>query len=133
YRAAAVARADDLSTLGIDAEPALPLPHGVLGMITLADERIQLSGLANVAPTVCWDRLMFCAKEAVYKAWFPLTKRWLGFKDVFVEIDRDGTFVARLLVAGPRVKGHVVDVFTGHWLTRNGLLLAAIAVVVSAE
>ena len=30
---------------------------------------------------VCWDRLLFSAKEAVYKAWFPLAGRWLGFED----------------------------------------------------
>jgi 4'-phosphopantetheinyl transferase EntD len=125
YRAAAVAWVEDLTTIGIDAEPALPLPHGVLGMITSSEERALLSGLADVAPAVCWDRLTFCAKEAVYKAWFPLTKRWLGFKDAVVEIDRDGTFIARLLVTDPRV----VDGFTGRWLVRDGLLLAAIAVL----
>ncbi|WP_309141481.1 4'-phosphopantetheinyl transferase superfamily protein [Streptomyces composti] len=26
-----------------------------------------------------WDRLLFCAKEAVYKAWSPLTGSRLGF------------------------------------------------------
>lgn len=129
YRAAAVARAEDVTAIGIDAEPALPLPDGVLGMITSSEERALLSSLADVAPTVCWDRLTFCAKEAVYKAWFPLTKRWLGFKDVFVEIDRDGTFIARLLLTDP----HVVDGFTGRWLVRDGLLLVAIVVVGSAK
>jgi 4'-phosphopantetheinyl transferase EntD len=24
-----------------------------------------------------WDRLLFSAKEAVYKAWFPLVGEWL--------------------------------------------------------
>jgi 4'-phosphopantetheinyl transferase EntD len=129
YRAAAVAWAEGVTTIGIDAEPALPLPEGVLGMITSPAERARLSDLADVAPAVCWDRLTFCAKEAVYKAWFPLTKRWLGFKDAFVEIDQDGTFIARLLVTGPHVADRVVDGFTGRWLIRDGLLLAAIAVL----
>jgi len=29
-------------------------------------------------PGPSWDRLLFSAKESVYKAWFPLTGRWLG-------------------------------------------------------
>lgn len=138
YRAAAVARAQDLTAIGIDAEPALPLPHGVLGMITSPDERARLSALAaDPAPgggdpvgrdPVCWDRLMFCAKEAVYKAWFPLTRQWLGFKDARIEIHRDGTFTTRLLVTGLPIPDQVADGFTGHWLARNGLLLTAIAV-----
>ncbi|MGH3683760.1 MAG: 4'-phosphopantetheinyl transferase family protein [Pseudonocardiaceae bacterium] len=127
YRAAAVAWAEDLTTIGIDAEPALPLPDGVLGLITSAEERALLSGLTDTAPEVCWDRLTFCAKEAVYKAWFPVTKQWLGFTDAVVEINRDGTFIAQLLVTGPRG----VEGFTGRWLVRDGLLLAAIAVVAS--
>jgi 4'-phosphopantetheinyl transferase EntD len=43
----------------------------------------------------------------VYKAWFPLTHRWLGFAQARVTIDApmightDGAFSARLLVTGP--------------------------------
>ena len=35
-----------------------------------------------------WDRILFCAKEATYKAWFPLTQRWLGFEDAHITFDR---------------------------------------------
>ena len=38
-----------------------------------------------------WDRILFCAKEATYKAWFPLTHRWLGFEDAHITFDVDGT------------------------------------------
>jgi 4'-phosphopantetheinyl transferase EntD len=127
YRASAVAWAEKVTTIGIDAEPALPLPGRVLGMVSLPQERALLTRLADAAPAVCWDRLLFCAKEAVYKAWFPLAKRWLGFEDALIEIDPGGTFTARLLVAGPRLGGGEIDGFTGRWLARDGLLLTAIA------
>ena len=39
------------------------------------------------APAICWDRLLFSAKESVYKAWFRATGRWLGFEDAEVTID----------------------------------------------
>ncbi|GAA2092504.1 4'-phosphopantetheinyl transferase superfamily protein [Streptomyces albiaxialis] len=81
YRAAAVARRGDVRALGIDAEPNGPVPRGVLGGITVGGEAERLARLAAARPQVHWDRLLFSAKEAVYKAWFPLTGRWLGFPD----------------------------------------------------
>jgi 4'-phosphopantetheinyl transferase EntD len=129
YRASAVAHARDVLTLGLDAEPDGPLPGGVLDAVSLAEERDRLPGLAAAAPHVPWDRLLFCAKEAVYKAWFPLAGRWLGFEEAAITfVPDEGTFTARLLVPGPAVGGRPLDGFSGRWLARGGLLLAAIAV-----
>jgi 4'-phosphopantetheinyl transferase EntD len=127
YRAAAVARARDVLTIGLDAEPDEVLPDGVLGVISLPGERERLRGLAAAAPGTCWDRLLFCAKEATYKAWFPLARRWLGFEDADITINAaDGTFEARLLVAAPVVGGSPLAGFTGRWLACDGLILTAI-------
>jgi 4'-phosphopantetheinyl transferase EntD len=127
YRACALARSNDLIAIGIDAEPDAPLPDGVIGDIALPEERRALDALAGQEPAVNWDRLLFSAKEAVYKAWFPLAERWLGFEDAMVEIDREGRlFSARLLVPGPRVEDRELRGFSGRWIARDGLLLAAI-------
>ena len=48
----------------------------------------MLRRLAHEDSTVAWDRLLFSAKEAVYKAWYPLAERWLGFEDALIAIDR---------------------------------------------
>ncbi len=128
YRASAVAFARDVITLGLDAEPAGPLPGGVLDVVALAEERDRLPGLAAAAPQVPWDRLLFCAKEAVYKAWFPLTGRWLGFEEAAITFAPDaGTFTARLLADGPAAGGRRLDRLSGRWLAQGGLVLAAIA------
>ena len=129
YRAAAVAYADDVAAIGLDAEPADPLPRGVLDVISLPAERARLAALAGEWPAVCWDRLLFSAKESVYKAWFPLTGRWLGFEDADVTITPAGTFTARLL-AEPQPSGAAS--FAGRWLASGGLILTAIAVPRSA-
>ena len=129
YRGSAVARAEDMLTVGVDAEPDDRLPAGVLDAVAAADERAGLDALASAAQGPSWDRLLFCAKEAVYKAWFPLTQRWLGFKEAAVTISpADGTFTARLLVEGPVLDGRPLTGFTGRWLARDGLILTAIAV-----
>jgi 4'-phosphopantetheinyl transferase EntD len=130
YRAAAVARATDLVTLGLDAEPHDVLPEGVLAHVSLPAERERLARLAAQRPEVCWDRLLFSAKESVYKAWFPLTQRWLDFEAADLTIDPvAGTFDARLLVPGPVVAGRPLPGFSGRWLVGHGLVVTAIAVL----
>jgi 4'-phosphopantetheinyl transferase EntD len=129
YRAAAVARAGDVITLGVDAEPNQPLPDGVLDLIALPDEQARLPGLTAAMPGPCWDRLLFSAKESVYKAWFPLTHRWLDFGQALITIEpAAATFTAHLLVPGPTVGRRRLNGFTGRWLVRNGLVLTAIVV-----
>lgn len=132
FRGCALARASDLATIGIDAEPNQPLPDGLLGDIALPEERVQLSDLGYRRPEVHWDRLLFSIKESIYKAWFPLAGRWLGFEDAIVEMDsQQETFSARFLVPGPPIHGRELTGFSGRWLVRDGLVLAAIAL--SAE
>ncbi|WFE27724.1 4'-phosphopantetheinyl transferase superfamily protein [Solwaraspora sp. WMMD791] len=136
YRAAVVARSTDLVTVGIDAEPHEPLPAGVLDSITVPDELTWLAARRASHPQVHWERLLFCAKEAVYKAWYPLAQRWLGFEQAYVEATpgadaaaTGGDFTAQLLVPGPELPGGgQLTGFTGRWLVRNGLILAAISV-----
>jgi 4'-phosphopantetheinyl transferase EntD len=129
YRAAAVARTTTLHSLGIDAEPHAPLPDAVLDAVARPEECTHVRRLAAADPGVHWDRLVFSAKESIYKAWFPLARRWLGFEDVTMSIDPDrATFDARLLVPGPDVAGQRLAHLTGRWLVRNGLVLTAVVI-----
>jgi 4'-phosphopantetheinyl transferase EntD len=131
YRAAAVARAADVTTLGVDAEPDEPLPDGVLDLVAGPEERAWLAGPGAATAGPCWDRLLFSAKESVYKAWFPLTRRWLDFSDAMLTFDPvTRTFIARLLVAGPVVGDRQVAEFAGRWLAHDGLILTAIVLPV---
>jgi 4'-phosphopantetheinyl transferase EntD len=134
YCAAALVRAADLASLGIDAEPDGPLPEGVLPSVSLPAEAERLRRLAEERPGVHWDRLLFSAKESVYKAWFPLTGRWLDFTEADIEISvdpgdpRGGTLRAALLVPGPIVGGRRLSRFDGRWTARHGLLATAVTV-----
>jgi 4'-phosphopantetheinyl transferase EntD len=133
YRACALARVEDLASLGIDAEPDGPLPAGLLSDIALPSERRWIGATAGLRPECNWDRLLFCVKESIYKAWFPLTEAWLGFEDAVVTIDpRRGTFFARLLVPTPSTAGRDLTRLTGRWSARDGLLFAAVAVPAAA-
>jgi 4'-phosphopantetheinyl transferase EntD len=123
YRAAAVATDQQLAAIGIDAEPDEPLPAGVFDAIATGDE---VAAVKELPPGVAWDRLLFCAKESVYKAWFPIAQRWLGFEDAVVTLG-PSTFTAEILVPGPLSR------VTGRWLAGRGLVLTAVAVPALAD
>jgi 4'-phosphopantetheinyl transferase EntD len=130
YRAAAVARAATVATVGIDAEPHVPLPEGVLDAVSLAGERAHVADLTRARPGIAWDRLLFCAKEATYKAWYPLMHSWLDFAEAAITFDPDaGTFTSRLLVAGPVIGGTRITAFPGRWVGADALVATAITVL----
>ena len=127
YRGAVVGRQSAVRSIGIDAEPHGVLPNGVLDAISLPVERREISDL----PTgLHWDRILFCAKEATYKAWFPLTERWLGFEDAHITFDIDsdggGSFVSRILIDPAARSGPPLEELAGRWSVAGGLALTAI-------
>lgn len=128
YRGAVVARSSAVRSVGIDAEPHDVLPDGVLDAITLPEERHEIGALPE---GMHWDRILFCAKEATYKAWFPLTRRWLGFEDAHIVFDVDptgstGVFVSKVLIDGAALSGPPLTALRGRWSVRNDLVLTAI-------
>jgi len=128
YRACAIGRAEAFGAIGIDAEPHEPLPGGVLLMVANAAERAALACLAADGPRTCWDKLLFSAKEAVFKAWSPVARRWLGFTDAELTLDPGGSFTARLLVPRP---DEVPAAYRGRWIVDRGLIATAVVVPVS--
>ncbi|WP_231627073.1 4'-phosphopantetheinyl transferase family protein [Streptomyces apocyni] len=129
YRAAAVARCHDFAALGIDAEPHLPLPAGLLPKVARPEELVRLAQLTARYPTVHWDRLTFSAKESVYKAWSPLAQSWLGFHDAALIIHPlRRTFHARLYAAGCVLDGRPLMAMTGRWTVEGSLIGTSVAV-----
>ncbi|MDT5107000.1 MAG: hypothetical protein QOI25_4513 [Mycobacterium sp.] len=128
FRGAVVGRQAEVRSVGIDAEPHDVLPNGVLAAISLPAERTELAGLSG---NLHWDRILFCAKEATYKAWFPLTHRWLGFEDAHVTFTVDGsgaagTFSSAILIDPAAESGPPLTALAGRWSVRDGLALTAI-------
>ena len=128
YRACALARVDDLPTIGIDAEPNQPLPDGVLAAIARPEELARVMRLAHARPEVCWDRLLFSAKESIYKAWFPLTGISLSFEDATLDFDvQVGSFSAHIASRGARATRPRPRELAGRWLAHDGPILTAVA------
>lgn len=134
-RAAALAPADRVRSLGLDVEPHGPLTDGVLDAVSLPAEAAWVRAARGEVGTIHWDRLLFTAKEATYKAWFPLTRRWLGFADAQITLTptvvdgegASGTLRSRILVDPHAVDGgpDLVE-FHGRWAVRGGYVASAI-------
>jgi 4'-phosphopantetheinyl transferase EntD len=145
YAAAAVGRAAGISAIGIDAEPDAPLPDGVLGLIATSVEQNRLAvmgpepGRASTSSARMvtqqesddpnWDRLLFSAKESVYKAWFPLVGEWLDPQETEILFSpHERTFTALLCRGGLIINGRPVRQIHGRWTRKQGILATAVVV-----
>ncbi len=121
YRAAAVGWADGAPALGIDAEPNATLPTVVLRKVADASELRALEALSD-ADGVCWDRLLWSAKESLLKACWgaghPVLLAELG-----VAIDAGGTFSPLLPRSTGGAVARVLGGLRGRWLQADGLLV----------
>lgn len=87
----AVAATNDPSVLacGIDVEGTVPLPRELEALVCTAREQAWLSGRAGADRGVL-GKVLFSAKEAVFKCQFPMNRAMLEFKEVELELDCDG-------------------------------------------
>jgi 4'-phosphopantetheinyl transferase EntD len=76
---AAVGTSRDVGALGIDVEPAEILPSELLDMVATPHERLKIDD------DPYGGRLLFVAKEAVFKAVYPVDQTFLDHHDVQVD------------------------------------------------
>ena len=127
YAAAAVALLPQVSAIGIDAEPDAPLPDGVLDLVATPAEQERLTATRRVPGGPNWDRLLFSAKEAVYKAWFPLVGEWLDHQQAEILINpHDQTFEAQLSRDGLIIDSRQIHRLHGRWICKQGILITAV-------
>lgn len=130
-RAALVGRTDRWRSLGLDVEVARRLPDGVLSAVSSSRERRNLQRAAQRVPGHALGTVLFSAKEAVYKAWFPVAGRFLDFDEVDLQLEvsgraginpdtgeAGGTWHARLLSFPSPVPS-----IEGHWVIRDGFVV----------
>ena len=100
--------------------PDKPLPDGVIDIVASPAERRRLRALP--VGGVSWDRLLFSAKESVYKAWYPRERSWLGFEDADVALG-DGVLTAEI-----HGESGLRFTLTGYWGVSDGILVTAVVV-----
>ncbi len=118
FAVAVAARRGRLIGIGVDVEPAEPLPADVVDFVLSGAERREAMD-DRVA-----QRLVFVAKEAVYKALNPLDGAPLEFEDIAVALaegratSSDGRTLRLLTLAGERLVA-VALAFDPHLVSQS--------------
>lgn len=125
---AAVARQTDLRSLGIDVESAEPLEAKLLNLVCRDDEQSAL--IAGDSQPGAAAKLLFSAKESVYKCLWPVTGMFLEFHAIGIRIDpvrcrftvygEDPRIAETLGMVCGRYRRVAGLVFSCAWLNRAG-------------
>ena len=123
FCAAAAANKGTIDALGLDAEPLAPLPYGVEAMVVSPQERAAFPIGARD-----WAALTFVAKEAAYKAYYPMHQCFLSFEDVEIRFEQSlsdhGGFSVSL-TNSHKPGGDLLARLQGRWREVAGLRIAA--------
>jgi phosphopantetheine--protein transferase-like protein len=123
--AAVAARRDAFAGLGLDVERAAPLSEAVAARVCTPRERERLSELAP-RPDADWARIVFSAKESVYKCWYPLARARLRFHDVEVVLDPGAGEFRAALVGGSLPAAAGARRFAGRFAVADGWIGAGV-------
>jgi 4'-phosphopantetheinyl transferase EntD len=119
--AVAVGSSRSYSALGIDAEPAEALASALVSRVCREGDDWSRAEAAGALESSVLPRLVFCVKEAVYKCQFPLSRKFLSFGDVTVELGADAFRAVLRVEAHPFRAGAS---FEGRWLRTERHLVA---------
>lgn len=118
---AVVTDSPDIAALGLDLEPSVPMEPALWPEICTPDEMLWLAGLGP-SQRGHFAKLIFCAKEAVYKAQYQISRTMLGFQDVGLDMDlQAGRFSATIrhevsgIPTGTRIGGRFV-ILSGNFV-----------------
>jgi 4'-phosphopantetheinyl transferase EntD len=135
YSAAVVAAGPPSRAIGIDAEIVSRVVEDLWSaLLTVEEER----GLMRVEPAnrQLHAALAFSAKEAFFKAQWPLTSSWLEFQDVVVQTSPgtcsgEGSFTVRTLRDAAPAYGLAERVHAGRYRVEGDLIVTGICITAS--
>lgn len=121
--------------IGIDLEHAGNLDEGVRRLVLGSTEALRLAALP-ISAKIDAAMIAFSAKEAFYKALFPLTRRFLSFLDVELTFaqasEGEGTFAVHS-VDGGLPEALLKHPFYGRWSLADGVVLSVAAVLQAGQ
>ncbi len=122
---AALGHTKDWASIGVDLEEDTPLAGDLVPIVCGAAEQSWLR-TQNPAERGIMAKLIFCAKEATYKAQYPLTGALFGFDHLEVRIDHEtARFNARFLADAGGIRAGTV--MNGRYAHAAGVLVTGMA------
>jgi 4'-phosphopantetheinyl transferase EntD len=117
--AAATARREEIGGLGIDLELAEPLDRQTLKLVCRETEQ---AWLRHSDDRLLLAKLIFSAKESLFKCIWPIIRQFVDFQDIGIRIDIDtNTFVPVDWV--DNLPAPVIGSIRGRYLLRDGWIM----------
>lgn len=127
YCGVMAAYARDFAAVGIDIDSAAPLDADLVKYVCGAAELKHRAALGGQL-AADFPKLIFCAKESAYKAYFSLTRTVLEFADVDVRVSPgNGAFSAAVRASAPAMPGFGREI-AGSFLVLGGRLVTWVTV-----
>jgi len=121
WAVASVARADGFRSIGVDLERVDRVGERLHGKLFTEWELEQIATRPQHAA------LMFSAKEAGYKATYPLTGRYIGFREAEVEVSAEERRF-RLRYVGPNAENRIMEAAEG-WFLHSGPYVLSLVII----
>lgn len=114
------------AAIGVDAARIGDMSASLWELIMLPEERDRLQGLEE---TVCQQTatVVFSAKEAFYKCQYALTRLWLGFESVVVDIQGNAFEMS------VREASHPICSVQGPWIGRFSIDQTLVITSIASE
>jgi 4'-phosphopantetheinyl transferase EntD len=130
--AVAVARADEVGSIGIDIEEAGAVGPELWPTVCTAAELEWLATLPEQ------DRagaatILFSAKEAVFKAQYPLTGRMLDHQQVGIRVAADRRHFVAEVAKGPKIGGVANGKLEGRLRVSNGMVATSAVIPIADD
>jgi 4'-phosphopantetheinyl transferase EntD len=129
--AVVVARPETALGVGLDLEEPRRMTERLLPMICTPAELDRLRAEEPERRRLL-GALLFSAKESVYKCQYPIARRWLGFRDVELELDPNRGRFRAAVVAGLAPLWPEGTIACGR-LARHGRWVASAATLFRAD
>ncbi len=79
---------EEVGSVGVDVEHRVGLKREIFRSVFLEEELRSLDAYGDEAERARMALVLFSAKEALYKAQYPRTRRYMGFMELHVAIER---------------------------------------------
>ncbi|MHC5110915.1 MAG: 4'-phosphopantetheinyl transferase family protein [Planctomycetota bacterium] len=117
----AVARMDRTMAIGLDVESSAPLDQELVPMICIAKEQANMHRTSEMAPGLT-AKLIFSAKESVYKCVYMSTGISLDFHDCEIELSHKTRTFSPIFDAAGESELSLTGQFSGRWTLDQSLL-----------
>jgi len=116
---AVVAKTSDLQALGIDLEIREPLDPPLIKMLCRPEELIWLN---RSTAADGFAKIIFSAKESLFKCVWPTLRRFIDFQDIEIRLESDfGRFTA--IAHSEEIPGDLIGQVQGRYTQTDALII----------